>query len=175
MEASAWAQQDRWPSEPLRPGYSSNHAVLKDLNTKIEAAKDSRNTDAEARLIISRIVSHKHERGSLKQFNQDLASRYGIKNTIVRGASKSEVLNALEQGAPIIADAEGGWHWIMVRRSPRGKLWANDPLPYCGTRMIPSRDTTGVCASELGSRFELIVDAKTGAPILPNKAEAYKN
>jgi hypothetical protein len=144
----------------------SNRAVLTDLKKKIEAAKASGDTDAEAALIISRIVTHSHDPGSVKQFNQDLALRYGIKNTIVRNASSSEALNALKQGAPIIADLEGGWHWVLVQRSPRGQLWANDPLSGSGVRKISS--------SALGSRFELIVDAKTGDPITPNKAAAHQ-
>jgi hypothetical protein len=90
--------------------------------------------------------------------------RYGIKNTIVRNASRSEAFNALKQGAPIIADLEGGSHWVLVQRSPRGQLWANDPLSGSGVRKISS--------SELGSRFELIVDANSGDPITANKAAA---
>lgn len=144
----------------------SNRAVLTDLKKKIEAAKASGNTDAEATLIISRIVSHSYDPGSVKQFNQDLESRYGIKNTIVRNASRSEAFDALKQGVPIIADLEGGWHWVLVQRSPRGQLWADDPLSGSGVRKISS--------SKLGSRFELIVDAKTGDPITPNKAGVYQ-
>jgi hypothetical protein len=143
----------------------SNRAVLTDLKKKIEAAKAAGDMEVEARLIISRIVSHLHDPGSLKQFNEDLPSRYGIKNTIVRDASRSEAFDALKQGAPIIADLEGGWHWVMVHRSPRGQLWANDPLSGSGIRKISSR--------ALGSRFELIVDAKTGDPITPYKAGPY--
>ena len=154
----------------------SNLDVLKDLKEKILAAKASKDTDTEARLIISRIVSHKHKPGSLKQYNQDLAQRYGIKNTIVIDASRSQALDALKEGAPIIADLEGGWHWVMVRMSPLGKrsplgrdseFWKNDPLPNERIKRISP--------SELGSRFELIVDANTGKPITPNKAGAYKN
>jgi hypothetical protein len=157
-------------------GRPSNRAVLTDLKKKIEAAEASEDTDVEARLIISRIVSHSYDRGSVKQFNDDLPSRYGIKNTIVRSATRSEAFDALKQGgvhgAPVIADLEGGWHWVMVHRSPRktertgqGQLWANDPLSGSGIREISS--------SALGSRFELIVDAKTGDPITPYKAGAY--
>jgi hypothetical protein len=158
----------------------SNLDVLKDLKEKILAAKASKDTDTEARLIISRIVSHKHKPGSLKQYNQDLAQRYGIKNTIVRDISTSKTqtyaeawnkaLNALKQGAPVIADLKDvtpGWHWVMVRRSPLGELWANDPLPDRRVRKISPRDFAG--------RFELIVDANTGKPITPDKAGAYKN
>ncbi|MGH8535275.1 MAG: hypothetical protein ACREXM_02145 [Gammaproteobacteria bacterium] len=144
----------------------SNRAVLSGLNKKIEAAKASGNTDAEAKLIISRIVSHSHDPGSVKQFNQDLASRYGIKDAIVRNASRSEAFDALKKGAPIIADLQDGWHWVLIQRSPRGQLWANDPLSGSGVRRISS--------SELASRFELIVDAKTGGPITPDKAGAYQ-
>jgi hypothetical protein len=144
----------------------SNRAILTDLKKKIEAAKDSGDTNTEAKLIISRIVSHSHDPGSVKQFNQDLASRYGIKNTIIRSASRSEAFDALKLGAPIIADLEGGWHWVLVQKSPQGQLWANDPLTGSGVRKISS--------NELGSRFELIVDAKTGNPITPSKAEVYQ-
>lgn len=143
----------------------SNRAILTDLKNEIEVARAAGKTDVEARLIISRIVSHLHDPGSMKQFNEDLPSRYGIKNTIVHSATRSEAFNALKQGAPVIADLEGGWHWVLVQRSPRGQLWANDPLSGYGMRKISS--------SELGSRFELIVDAKTGLPISPNKAGAY--
>lgn len=146
----------------------SNRAVLTDLKKKIEAAKKSGDTDAEAALIISRIVSHSHDPGSVKQFNQELESRYGIKSTIVRNASRSEAFDALKQGAPIIADLQGGRHWVLVQRSPRGQLWANDPLSGSGIRKIRK-----IASSELGSRFELIVDAKTGDPITPYKAGAY--
>jgi hypothetical protein len=145
-----------------RPTYRS---VLMDLKGRIETAKASGNTAAEAALIISRIVSHSHDPGSLKQFNQDLASRYGIKNTIVRSASRSDALNALKLGSPVIADLEGGWHWVTVHRSPRGQLWANDPLAGRGTRKI----TLG----EIGSRFELIVDATTGKPVTLAEARAH--
>jgi hypothetical protein len=138
----------------------SNRAVLTKLKKKIEDAKKSRDLAAEATAIISRIVSHSHDPGSVKQFNEDLPSRYGIKNTIVRNASRSDAFDALKKGAPIIADLKGGWHWVMVHRSPRGQLWANDPLSGSGIRKVSS--------SALGFRFELIVDAKTGDPITPN-------
>jgi hypothetical protein len=108
----------------------------------------------------------------VKQFNQDLTSRYGIKNTIIRSASKSEAFDALKQGAPIIADLDRwngmrfpGWHWVLIQRSPRGQLWANDPLADKGIRKFS--------LSELGTRFELIVDATTSQPITPYKAGAY--
>jgi hypothetical protein len=146
----------------------SNRAVLTDLKNKIEAAKAAGDTAAEAALIISRIVSHSHDPGSMKQFNLDLPLRYGIKNTIIRSASSSEASDALKQGAPIIADLKGfvpGWHWVMVQRSPRGQLWANDPLSGKGVRKISS--------SEFAGRFELIVDARTSDPITPYKAGAY--
>ena len=150
-------------------GRPSNRSVLADLKNKIEAAKDAKDTATEAKLIISRIVSHSHDPGSVKQFNEELPSRYGIKNTIVRSATRSEAFDALKQGgvhgAPVIADLQGGWHWVMVHRSPRGQLWANDPLSGSGIRKISS--------SALGSRFELIVDATTGDPITPYKAGAY--
>ncbi|MBD9356763.1 hypothetical protein [Methylomonas albis] len=145
----------------------SNRTVLTDLKKQIEAAKSAGDIETEAKLIISRLVSHLHDPASVKQFNQDLASRYGIKNAIIRSASRSEAFDALKQGAPIIADLEGGWHWVLVQRSPRGQLWANDPLSGYGVRKI--------ALSALGSRFELIVDAKTGAPITPGQAATYQN
>jgi hypothetical protein len=169
MEVSAWVHRERWPSGIVFGlGRPSNRAVLTDLKNKIEAAKASGDTDAEAKLIISRIVSHSYDPGSVKQFNEDLASRYGIKNTIVRSATRSEAFDALKKGAPVIADLEGGWHWVLVQRSPLGHLWANDPLLGIGVRKIRK-----ISSSELGSRFELIVDAKTGDPITPYKAGAY--
>ena len=145
----------------------SNRAVLGELKQKIEEARVSGDTDTEAKLIISRIVSHSHDPGSVKQFNLDLESRYGIKNTIVRSATRSEAFGALKQGTPIIADlGSSGWHWVLVQRSPLGQLWANDPLSGSGVRKISS--------SELGSRFELIVDAKTGDSINPNMTSMYQ-
>jgi len=144
----------------------SNRTVLMDLKKKIEAAKESGDTNTEAALIISRIVSHSHDPGSLKQFNQDLKSRYDIKNTIVRNVSRSEAFDALKQSASIIADLQGGWHWVLVQKSPRGQLWANDPLSGNGAKKISS--------NELGSRFELIVDAKTDDPITPNNAREHQ-
>jgi hypothetical protein len=144
----------------------SNRAVLADLKQGIEMAKTSGNPAAEAALIISRIVSHSHDPGSLKQFNQDLPGRYRIKNALVQAASRTKALDALKKGAPIIADLQGGWHWVMVHRSPRGQLWANDPLAGRGIRKIS--------LSELGSRFELIVDATTGDPVTPSEAGTDK-
>jgi hypothetical protein len=145
----------------------TNRTVLTDLKNKITAARASGDTAAEAALIISRIVSHRFDPGSVRQFNREVPLRYGIKNAIVRNASRSEAFDALKQGAPIIADLEGGWHWVMVQRSPRGQLWENDPLSGSGIRKISSNELGG-------SRFELIVDAKTGSPITPNKAVAYQ-
>jgi hypothetical protein len=145
----------------------SNLEVLKDLKKKIEAAKAKKDTATEAKLLISRIVSHSHDPGSVKQFNQDLESRYGIKNVMTCSTTeRKKVFAALKQGAPIIADLDGGWHWVLVQKSPLGNLWANDPLLGYGVRKI--------LASELGSRFELVVDAKTFAPITPNNADIYK-
>lgn len=144
----------------------SNRAVLADLNKRIEAAKKAGDTSTEARLLISRIVSHSHDPGSLEQFNQDLPARYGIKNTEVRSATRAEAVAALKKGAPVLADLEGGWHWVLVQQSPRGGLWASDPLSGSGVRAI--------AASELGSRYELIVDATTGAVIAPGQAAAHR-
>jgi hypothetical protein len=144
----------------------SNRAVLTDLNRRIEAAKKAGDTSMEAKLLISRIVSHSHDPGSLKQFNQDVAARYAVKNTEVRSATRSEAVAALKQGAPVLADLDGGWHWVLVQQSPRGRLWASDPLSGSGVRAIS--------ASELGSRYELIVDAATGKVIAPGQAAAHR-
>ena len=144
----------------------TNIKVLTDLKKDIEAAVKAKDVATEARLIISRIVSHLHDPGSMKQFNQDVASRYGVKNVAVRSATRSEALDALKKGAPVIADLQGGWHWVLVHRSPLGQLWASDPLRGSGIRKTSS--------SELGSRFELIVDATSGDPIIHN-AGSYKN
>jgi hypothetical protein len=143
----------------------TNREVLTKLKKDIEAAKASGATDVEAKLLISRIVSHLHDPGSLKQFNQDLESRYGVRNTMIRSATPREAFAALSQGVPVMADLEGGWHWVMVQKSPRGQLWANDPLSGGGIRKISS--------GELGSRFEIIVDATTKEPIPLGKAGAY--
>ena len=144
----------------------SHREVLTELNRNIEAAKKAGDTDTEARLLISRIVSHSHDPGSVKQFNQDLPARYGIKNTEVRSATRAEAMAALKKGAPVLADLEGGWHWVLVQQSPRGRLWASDPLSGSGVRPI--------AGSELGSRYELIVDAATGAVIAPGSAAAHR-
>lgn len=147
-----------------RPSYRQ---VLTDLKKGIESAKTSNDVDSEAQLLISRIVSHRHDPGSLKQFNQDLPSRYTIKNVLLRSASRDEAFAALKLGAPVLADLQGGWHWVLVQRSPRGVLWANDPLSLEGKiYKIPPE--------KLGSRFEMIVDATTNDPITPGKAGAYK-
>jgi hypothetical protein len=142
--------------------------VLTELKKGIEAAKASGDIVTEATLIISRIVSHKHDPGSLKQFNLDLASRYGIKNVIVRNASRKEAEDALKQGAPIIAGLKGydPGHWVLVQKSPRGQYWANDPILDKGVRKIS--------LSEFDGRFELIVDATTDDLITPNEAGKYK-
>ena len=144
----------------------SHRDVLTELNRNIEAAKKAGDTGTEARLLISRIVSHSHDPGSLKQFNQDLAARYRIKNTEVRSATRADAMAALKKGAPVLADLEGGWHWVLVQQSPRGRLWASDPLSGGGVRPIAAR--------ELGSRYELIVDAASGAVIAPGSAAAYR-
>jgi V8-like Glu-specific endopeptidase len=147
-----------------KPSYRQ---VLTNLNKQIEEARKSKDEDTEARLIISRIVSHSHDPGSMTQFNQDIRMRYGIKNVMVRNASRKEALSALKQGAPIIADLRGGWHWVLVQQSRRGGLMANDPLDGADVRAIKKED--------LGDRFELIVNATTDDVITPNKANDHKN
>lgn len=147
-----------------KPSYRQ---VLTSLNKQIEAARKSKDEDTEARLIISRIVSHSHDPGSMTQFNQDIGMRYGIKNAMVRNASRAEALSALKQGAAVIADLRGGWHWVLVQQSPRGRLMANDPLYGADVRAIKKED--------LGERFELIVNATTHDVITPNKANDHKN
>jgi hypothetical protein len=144
----------------------SNSQVLTNLKKGIEGAKASGDVNTEAKLIISRLVSHLHDPGSLKQFNQDLENRYGVKNVIVKSADRAEALNALKRGVPVIADLEGGWHWVVVHQSPLGHLWANDPLRGNGIRRITKND--------LGSRFELIVDASSGDAITPSQAKNFK-
>jgi RHS repeat-associated protein len=59
-----------------KPTYSQ---VLSDLKATIESAKRSGAEAEEAKSLISRIVSHLHDPGSVAQFNKDLESRYGIK------------------------------------------------------------------------------------------------
>lgn len=146
----------------------SNRSILTDLKKKIEAAKTAGDIETEAKLIISRIVSHLHDPGSVGQYNQGLAARYEIKNTIIRSASRAGAFDALKRGAPVIADLEGGWHWVLVLRSPRGQLWANDPLTgFGGVRKIT--------ASQLGTRYELIVDTKTGEPITFDQVRQHLN
>ena len=59
-----------------------------------------------------------------------------------------------------------GWHWVLVQRSPKGLVWASDPLRGSGVRRISSAD--------LGSRYELIVDAQSNKPITAATADTYK-
>jgi hypothetical protein len=143
--------------------------VLTDLKDRIETAKKSKNILDEAKALISRVVSHQTDRtGPIEQFNEDLESRYGLKNVKIKKASWREALDALKAGAPILVDRPpNADHWVLVHRSPQGKLWQNDPLP----------DTGGVKrikTSGFGSRFEIIVDANTGKPITPDQASSYK-
>ncbi len=141
--------------------------VLMELRERIDTAKKDKDIKKEADALISRTVSHVHKRGSIEQFNADLESRYGIKNAKIKSSeSLKEALDALKAGAPILVDLNGGWHWVVVHRSPDGKLWSNDPLE---SRVKP------ISPSEFGSRFEIIVDANTGKPITPDKASSYKN
>jgi hypothetical protein len=146
-----------------RPSYRD---VLAALRAKILSAKANGDTAEEARLLISRIVSHASDPGSRTQFNHDIADRYGIKNAHVIAAGRAEAEKALKSGAPVMADLEGGWHWVMVRRSPRGEMWANDPLYDRSIRRISWPD--------LGTRFEIIVDSRTGQPITPDKSSEFQ-
>jgi hypothetical protein len=140
--------------------------VLMDLRERIETAKNDGDITKEAEALISRTVSHLHRRGSIEQFNEHLESRYGIKNVRIKSCeSLKEALDALKAGAPILVDVNGGWHWVLVHRSPEGKLWSNDPLEG---RVIP------ISPTEFVGRFEIIVDANTGKPITPDKASSYK-
>jgi len=142
--------------------------VLMDLRERIETAKKDEDIKKEADALISRTVSHVHKRGSIEQFNADLASRYGIKNVKIKSSeSLKEALDALKAGAPILVNLKPhGWHWVLVHRSPQGKLWSNDPLEGGVKPISPS---------EFESRFEIIVDASTDKPITPDKASSYKN
>jgi len=142
--------------------------VLMDLRERIETAKKDKDISKEADALISRTVSHVHKRGSIEQFNANLASRYGIKNVKIKSSeSLKEALDALKAGAPILVNLKPhGWHWVLVHRSPQGKLWSNDPLEGGVKPISPS---------EFESRFEIIVDANTGKPITPDKASSYKN
>jgi hypothetical protein len=148
-----------------KPTYSR---VLTDLTAKAEAAKKDGAEADEAAALISRIVSHLHDPGSLEQFNQDLESRYGIANVSFKAAARREAFDALKAGASVLADLEGGWHWVMVSRSPQGNLWKNDPLQAGGSGVQQ------ISANELGSRFEIIVDAATGKPITPADAASHE-
>jgi hypothetical protein len=141
--------------------------VLTDLKDRIEKAKKDKDIKKEAEALISRVVSHQHRTGPIEQFNEDLESRYGIKNVKIKAASRREALDALKTGVPVLADlGDSGWHWVLVHRSPQGELWQNDPLPSGGVKRISTR--------EFGSRFEIIVDANTGKPITPDRASSYK-
>lgn len=140
--------------------------VLAALNKDILAAKSKGDTPTEARLLISRIVSHSADPGSLAQYNQDLADRYGVTNVKVVTVDRARALDALRAGSPVLADLVGGRHWVMVRRSPRGELWANDPLFDPPIQKITM--------SKLGNRFEIVVDATTLRPITPGSAAAYQ-
>lgn len=148
-----------------KPTYRS---VLTDLTAKAEAARANGSEADEAAALISRIVSHLHDPGSLEQFNQDLESRYGIANVSFKAATRREAFDALEDGASVLADLEGGWHWVMVSRSPRGNLWQNDPLQAGGAGV------QRISADELGSRFEVIVDSTTGRPITPADTASHE-
>lgn len=141
--------------------------VLMELGERIETAKRDKDIKKEAEALISRTVSHIHKRGSIEQFNADLESRYGIKNVKVKSSeSWKEALDALKAGAPILVNLKPhGWHWVLVHRSPHGKLWSNDPLEGSVNPISPTR---------FESRFEIIVDANTDKPITPEHARNYK-
>lgn len=142
--------------------------VLMDLRERIESAKKDKDIKKEADALISRTVSHVHKRGSIEQFNEDLESRYGIKNVKIKSSeSLKEAFDVLKADAPILVNLKPyGWHWVLVHRSPEGRLWSNDPLE---SRVKP------ISPSEFESRFEIIVDANAGKPITPDKASSYKN
>lgn len=141
--------------------------VLTGLRDRIESARKSGATMDEAEALIDRLASHLHDPGSLAQFNADLESRYGITNVEFRSVSRNAAFTALDAGAPILADLEGGWHWVMVSKSPRGRLWKNDPLSG-GDGVQP------ISANELGARFEIIVDKATGKSITSAQASSYE-
>lgn len=147
-------------------GKPTYRTVLAALNSAILAAKANRDTPAEAQLLISRIVSHTADPGSLAQFNQDLSERYGLTNVKVIAVDRRQAMDALKAGAPVMADLEGGWHWVMVSRSPRGELWANDPLV--------DRTIRRITPAELGTRFEIVVDATTLQPITAGNSAPYQ-
>jgi hypothetical protein len=145
----------------------SNKDILTELRDRILLAKQSKNLQAEAEAIIDRIVTHVSNPFAITRYNQQLESRYGIKNVKLRSESQEDALRALNAGAPIIADLKpNGWHWIMVQKSPRGEIWGLDPLSSGGVYRIR--------LSQLGGRFEIIVDAGTDKPIEPSTAEKYE-
>ena len=148
-----------------KPAYRQ---TLTDLKSTIETAKRSGAEADEARAIISRLASHLHDPGSMAQFNADLESRYGVEGVKIKSADRKEAFDALAAGAPVLADLSGGWHWVVVHKSPQGQLWANDPLEQ-GASGIKR-----ISPGELGIRFEVIVDATTGTPIVPAQAHSYE-
>ena len=149
-----------------RPKYRE---VLTELKKGIEEAHKQGDTALEARLIISRIVTHTSSTrtGPGEQFNQDIGARYRVKDVMVRPETTwAEALKALKLGAPVMADLEGGWHWIMLRRSPRGQLWASDPLSGGEVRLATR--------SDFGTRFEVIVSRTTAVPVTPATVDRFK-
>jgi hypothetical protein len=101
-----------------------------------------------------------------------LAQRYDDKISnieFVASNSRGAALKALEQGAPVMVGS--GYHWVMVVRSPRGQLWENS---------YKANEASGVCPisgaefQQLGSLFEIIVDATTKEPIPATNAGAYR-
>jgi hypothetical protein len=145
----------------------SNREVLTDLKNRILLAKQSKDLQAEAEAIIDRIVTHVSNPFAIARYNQQLEARYGIENVKLRSAEQQDALRALNQRAPIIADLKpNGWHWIMVQKSPRGEIWGLDPLSSGGVHRVS--------LSELGGRFEIIVDTGTDKPIEPSSAEKYE-
>jgi hypothetical protein len=87
---------------------------------------------------------------------------------MIKSVDRREAFDALRAGAPVLADLSGGWHWVMVQRSPQGNLWSNDPLS------AGSAGVKRISEAELGSRFEIIVDATTGKPITSDQARSYR-
>jgi hypothetical protein len=141
--------------------------------TKIEDFASKSMALERAEEFIERIVSHTIEPGDRARFNQGLAQRYENKIAnieFVASNSRGEAMKALKEGSPIMVGS--GYHWVMVVRSPRGQLWEIDSYM--------ANEASGVfpiSASEfhqLGSQYEIIVDATTKEPISSGKAGKYR-
>ena len=122
---------------------------------------------------IERIVTHTIEPGDRARFNKGLAQRYENKISnieFVASNSRGEALKALEQGSPVMVGS--GYHWVMVVRSPRGQLWEIDSyMANEASGVFPISSSEFV---QLGSLFEIIVDATTKEPIALDKAKTYR-